>query len=110
MTVGDRIKKQRESLGLTQTELAKKVSVSKQTLYKYETNIVTNIPSDKIELISKILDCSPSYLMGWETEKTSDFKSGEGAAILLKKYDLLSDVNKKAVLNIIDNLISTQSK
>lgn len=110
MTIGDRIKKQRESLGLTQTELAKKVSVSKQTLYKYETNIVTNIPSDKIELISEILDCSPSYLMGWEMEKTSDFKSGEDAAILLKKYGLLSDVNKKAVLNIIDNLISTQSK
>ena len=41
MTVGDRIRKQREQLGISQTELAEKVKISKQTLYKYETNIIT---------------------------------------------------------------------
>lgn len=46
MTVGDRIRKQRELLGFSQTELAEKVNISKQTLYKYEKNIITNIPSD----------------------------------------------------------------
>lgn len=66
MTVGERIKKQRELLGISQTELAKKVNISKQTLYKYETNIIINIPSDKIEEIAKILYVSPSYLMGWD--------------------------------------------
>lgn len=66
MTIGDRIRRQRENLGLTQTELAEKVSISKQTLYKYEMNIITNIPSDKLEHIGKILDVSPSYLMGWK--------------------------------------------
>lgn len=65
MTVGERIKKQRELLGISQTELAKKVNISKQTLYKYETNVIINIPSDKIEEIAKMLYVSPSYLMGW---------------------------------------------
>ena len=51
MTIGDRIKKQRELLGISQVELAEKMKVSKQTLYKYENNIITNIPSDKIEII-----------------------------------------------------------
>ena len=44
MTVGDRIRKQRELLGISQTELAEKIKVSKQTLYKYEKNLRTNNP------------------------------------------------------------------
>nr|WP_242843822.1 MULTISPECIES: helix-turn-helix transcriptional regulator [Clostridia] len=40
-------------MNVLQTELAEKIGVSKQTLYKYENNIVTNIPSYKIELIAK---------------------------------------------------------
>lgn len=52
-TIGDRIKNLRESINVLQTELAEKIGVSKQTLYKYENNIVTNIPSYKIELIAK---------------------------------------------------------
>lgn len=66
MTVGDRIRKQREFLGFSQTELAERVNISKQTLYKYEKNIITNIPSDTIEEISKVLNVSPAYLMGWD--------------------------------------------
>lgn len=65
MTIGERIKSQRKSIGISQTELAKRVNISKQTLYKYETNIIVNIPSDKIEEIAKVLRVSPSYLMGW---------------------------------------------
>lgn len=66
MSIGERIRKQRDSLGISQTYLAKKVGISKQTLYKYETDIITNIPSNKIEDIGKILNVSPAYLMGWE--------------------------------------------
>ncbi len=65
MAVGDRIKKLRKEHNLTQEELAKKINTTKQNIYKYENNIVTNIPSDKIELMAKIFQVSPSYLMGW---------------------------------------------
>ena len=54
MTIGDRIKKLRNQIGLSQTELAIKSNSSKQTIYKYENNIVTNIPSDKIEILYEI--------------------------------------------------------
>ena len=47
MTVGERIKKVREKTGMSQVEFADKINVSKQTLYKYEDDIITNIPSDK---------------------------------------------------------------
>ena len=51
---------------LTQEELANMISTTKQTIYKYETGIITNIPSDKIELLAKALKTTPSYLMGWD--------------------------------------------
>ena len=68
MTLGDRIKMLRISSDISQVELADRLNVSKQTLYKYENNIVTNIPSDKIEAAAKIFNVSPSYLMGWELD------------------------------------------
>ena len=68
MTVGERIRLARETKNLSQTDLANACKISKQTLYKYENNIITNIPSDKIEVIANYLSISPAYLMGWETD------------------------------------------
>lgn len=66
MTIGQRIKQRRETLNIGQSDLARKVNISKQTLYKYENDIVTNIPSDKIQHLADALETTPSYLMGWE--------------------------------------------
>ena len=71
-TVGDRIKEQRELNGISQVELSEKIGVSKQTLYKYENNVVTNIPSDKVQAVANVLNISPSYLMGWEDNLSSE--------------------------------------
>lgn len=68
-TVGDRIKALRKKLGISQVDFADKIGVSKQTLYKYENNIITNIPSDKIEAIAVNFKISPSLLMGWDEEQ-----------------------------------------
>ena len=66
MTIGQRIKQLRENYNISQTDLAKSINITKQNLYKYETGIITNIPSDKIELIAKFFDVNPAYIMGWE--------------------------------------------
>lgn len=72
MTVGERIKEIRMKLGMSQVAFADKISVSKQTLYKYENNIITNIPSDKIEAAAKLGNVSPAYLMGWTADDVAD--------------------------------------
>ena len=69
LTIGERIKELRSSLNYSQVEFADKIHVSKQTLYKYENNIITNIPSDKIEAIADICKVSPAYIMGWVPKK-----------------------------------------
>ena len=69
MTVGERIKSLRESKKITQSELANIAGTTKQNIYKYETGIITNIPSDKVELIAKYFHVSPAYIMGWEEKE-----------------------------------------
>lgn len=66
MKIKDRIKKLRISAEMTQEELAKHLGVSKQAVYKYETGLVTNIPMDKIAIMSELFGVSPSQIMGWE--------------------------------------------
>ena len=65
-SIGKRIKSLREKHGISQIDLAIMIDVSKQLMYKYENDIVTNIPSDKIENIAVALDTTPSFIMGWE--------------------------------------------
>lgn len=89
VTIGDRIRNQRELMGITQTDLANKVKISKQTLHKYEKNIITNIPSDKIEEIAKILNVTPAYLMGW-IDNLNNFEDNSLKSDFI--VDLLSDI------------------
>ena len=74
-TIGDRIMALRTRRGMTQTELAEAVGETKQTIYKYEHGIVTNIPISKVEAIAKALRCPPSALTGWDEESSPETMS-----------------------------------
>lgn len=77
MSIGQRIKECRELSKMTQESLANKIGTTKQTIYKYENDIITNIPPDKVELLAKALAISPAYLMGWidnDAEKGGEMK------------------------------------
>ena len=69
MTKGDRIRDLRKAKGITQIDMAKALSTTKQTISKYEKGIVTNIPSDRIEAMARLLDTTPEYILGWEEEE-----------------------------------------
>lgn len=84
-TIGERIKLAREKIGMTQVDMADKIGVSKQNLYKYERGLVTNIPSDKIELIGKLTGVSPAYLMGWSDTDDKHPQSAIDAGIATNK-------------------------
>ena len=68
MIKGIKLKQLRNNVTLSQTEAARRLGISKQTLYKYEKDIVTNIPSDVVERMAKLYETTPAYLMGWEDE------------------------------------------
>lgn len=66
MNIGERIKSLRRQNGMTQTELGNIIGVQQSAIRKYEHGEITNIPSDKIEMIAKTFNVSPAYIMGWE--------------------------------------------
>ena len=108
-TIGSRIRELRNRLGLSQVEFAKRIGVSKQTLYKYENDIITNIPSDKIEMISKEFDISPAILMGWEEPEPEshyylDEDAREYAEFLFRnpQYKVLFDASPTVPAKDID--------
>lgn len=69
--IARRLKESRESHGYSLQEVAGKLGISKVTLHRYENLDITNIPSDKIEILAAIYKTTPSYLMGWEEYSNS---------------------------------------
>lgn len=92
MNKGERIKKRREQIGLTQVALADMIGESKQTVYKYETGIVTNIPSDKIELIAKALRVQPEWIMGWTDTENAEIPPGFEPPPKMRKVPLIGEI------------------
>lgn len=68
MTIGERIRAAREEKKMTQEELGTICGTTKQSIFKYETGVITNIPRDKMEKIASALEVTPTYLMGWDTK------------------------------------------
>ena len=112
MNVGDRIKKRRLELGLTQEELAKKAGYkSRSSINKIELS--RDLPLPKVQEVARILDCSPSYLLGWEDE-SSVIESAKTDVMLsnmddrLEAYALklskLSKDDQELIMNMIDKL------
>ena len=97
------IKREREKAGISQTDFAKMIKVTKQTLYKYEQGIITNIPSNKIEEIANALGLSPSYIMGWEDTTEEPAPKRKGVAI-----PVLGHVAAGIPIEMIEDIIDTE--
>lgn len=91
MTIGERIKKKREELKLSQEQLAEIMGYkSKTSIHKAEQGI-TDLPQSKIIEFARALKTTPSYLMGWE-EKIEK----SNAVILDKSQFIYAPVYGKA--------------
>lgn len=64
-----RIRERREELGLSYQGLAELTGMSKSTLQRYETGDIGNLPLDKLKVLSSALNCSPAYILGWDSSK-----------------------------------------
>lgn len=88
MGIGLKIKKERLRNNLSQEEVAKAIGSTKQAIYKYESGIVTNIPTDKIAKMASVFGVTPAYLMGWDAEPSQDaFRT-----IAVKRLPMLGNV------------------
>ena len=110
MKVNEIIKKLRTEQDMTMEELGKKVSVSQQTIQRYESGQIPNIPYDKIDLLANALGVTKSQLMGWEDlEITPEISSGKLNQILAY-YTQLSDLKKEAAIDYLKYLSDNSQK
>nr|DAU30307.1 MAG TPA: LexA repressor [Caudoviricetes sp.] len=78
MTIYQRIKSLRESLGMTQQELAEKVGFkTASAVNKIELGL-RDLNQGKIVAFANALHTTPGYLMGWEDSKSSESRIPNG--------------------------------
>jgi transcriptional regulator with XRE-family HTH domain len=115
MGLKENIKKKRIELDLTLEYVSRCIGVSRQTVQKYESGIISNIPSDKIESMAECFKTTPAALMGWEESEDSEaiMKTimkyakeidGEVMIDLLKKFNKLSDDDRQLALKLIGKM------
>jgi len=86
MNFGERVRKRREQLGMTQDELAKKLGYkSRSSINKIELN-ERNVKQSQIEELARALQTTPANLMGWDDEP-SYYLDPETAAIAQEIHD-----------------------
>ena len=94
-TIGNRIRKRREQLDLSQDELAKRLGFkSRSSINKIELD-ERNLTQSRIKAIADALETTPSYIMGWdELNEQVDLeklrqdiqKEGEAEKIIVNRY------------------------
>lgn len=92
MFIGEKIKSLRTKHGITQEELATAAGTKKQTIHKYETGIISNIPASKIKAIADKLGTTPAYLMGWEDVNIPFEGHPDIFPITYKKFRVLGEI------------------
>lgn len=97
MEIKDIIKNRRKELNLTYEDIAIIVGVGKSTVRKWETGMIENMKRDKIVLLAKALQVTPTYLMGWEDEKNNTINT--------ENIDYIEKLSKQYNLNEMDKKI-----
>lgn len=65
MTLGEKIRQQREAKGMTQLELARRIGYTTTGAISLIESGKRDISIDKVREIAKALDVTPHWLMGW---------------------------------------------
>lgn len=109
MTLGEKIAKQRKELNYTQEQLASILSVSRQSISKWESDIAYP-ETDKLIELGKLFDCSMDYLLKEEVlEKNGVQTSGFAEKVEEISRKVITDKNKektKKILRIIGIILA----
>jgi transcriptional regulator with XRE-family HTH domain len=72
MTLGDRIKRRRTALRLTQQELSERAQVRRVTIVELEVNRRATVNSDILRRLARALGCTTDYLVGLYADEDDD--------------------------------------
>lgn len=104
MSIGSRIKERREELGITQTQLAEMIGVTKGAIGNYETD--ANSPKASIMYkIFQVLQCDANYLYQDEIGEAESNMLLQEERGLLKMFRDLNSEGKEKLIDYADDLV-----
>lgn len=102
--VGAQIKARRNTLDLTQSNVADALGLSFQQLQKYETG-ANRVSASKICDLAKVLNCSPTYFFeGIGENIKTDVPANRNEAMMLDYMRGLNDEPLRALLEIAKHI------
>ncbi|GFH43394.1 hypothetical protein Hs30E_19450 [Lactococcus hodotermopsidis] len=90
----------RKELGLSLSEVARRMNIPKSTLSRYE-NQQRQFPLDLIQTISEALDLSSSQLLGL-TQLSKKNKATEKTQIITETIEIMEKLDKNSQANILN--------
>lgn len=100
--LNERIKKRRNQLGLTLLQVAEQLGVKDATVQRYESGEIKNIKHDTITSLSKILKCSPEYLMGWKDSINLEGEEDPDIVKIQRARISMNDNDKERMMKILE--------
>lgn len=117
MTTGERLKLRRKEIGFSAEKVADQLGVSPATIYRYEKGDIEKVPVDSLAELAKILQTTPSYLMGWESQadqaeindllaqiQASEEKEQSRIAEMIQDFKKLNDDGKAKAIERVHEL------
>ena len=106
MTIGDRIKKLRNTKKLTQAQLAETVGVTYIQIGRYE-KLKSNPSADVLQRLAEALDTTTDYLMNGTSEQIAAGKVTDRDLInLFKDVEQLSSEDQQMIKIFLDAIIT----
>lgn len=104
--IGDKIRKRRIEIDMTQEELATKLGYKhKSSIAKIE-NGYNDVPQKKVVEFAHALKTTVAYLMGWEEEQQSEAWLDEVTALM----EQMTDDQKRTFLSLGRALLNTDDR
>lgn len=117
MTTGERLKLRRKEIGFSAEKVADQLGVSPATIYRYEKGDIGKVPVDSLAELAKILQTTPAYLMGWESQadqaeindllaqiQASEEKEQSRIAEMIQDFKKLNDDGKAKAIERVHEL------
>lgn len=117
MNLGNLLRKKRKEKGLTLEQVGKIIGVSKNTVSKYERNMIANIGRSKVIALSKLLDIPTVTFIeaideletkNIEVEQISAKEFQQEVSALLNKTTNLSEQEKTLLMQTLNVICSDE--
>lgn len=97
----------RTKSGYTMEKLAEMVGVSKGTISKWENGSIKNMRRDKVLILAKIFNVSPTYILGYN-EHSRELDQADRINRFSSLYSQLQESEKVVVDKLLESLVQNK--